>query len=383
MWTPFAMHERRSVAPYRWVGSALGSIGLVADGVVGLSILRGAAAWVLGIHLFAVLIWAQGISLMEGSSLRYLVRKGRERMRRSGETATIGSPLNGRTVAFFLIGLLLFPGLGTLGVAVAVGLSSLRMLAHRQRPLPAFSPDAPPVARRNRPSDPVRDLAIEPLVDILREPENTMRHAAVRLLGRRCDRASVTLLRGLLGDPDPDLRSEASTTLFNFEDKLNRALNQALEHVARDPLHAEMHANLAATYREFVRCGLLDGPSAQLYLAQACAAYQEATGLEPDRTEYWIALAEVQNDRDDTAAASQAIARACALAPDNIEANLLAIALAFREERWGDVMARSAAAQRIASDNADLRELLDWWAVPPELTTIEGRRDMVPALALA
>lgn len=384
MRAPFAPHAGHSAAPHRRVGIALSTVGLVADGAVGLAILRSAAPWVLWVHLLAVLIWAEGISRMEGSSLRYLARKAYARMRRNGATAAIvGSPLNGRTVAFCLIGLLLFPGVGTLGIVGAVGLAGLRMLTHRQRPLPAFFPDAPPAARRNRPSDPVRDLAIEPLVDILREPENAMRHAAVRLLGRRCDRESVALLRGLLGDLDPDIRSEASTTLFNFEDKLNRALNETLERIARDPLRAAPYADLAAAYREFVRCGLLDGPSAHLYLTQACAAYQEATALEPDRADYWIALADVQNDLDDTAAASRTIAHACILAPDNIEANLLAITLAFREERWGDVMAFSASAQQIAPDRADLRALFDWWAEAPAESATAERRAFVPSLALA
>ncbi len=384
MRTTLAMRARHTGLLHRYGGIALSVIGLGADGAVGLTVLRGATPWVLCAHLLAALIWAQGIGLMEGSSLGYLVRKARARIRRDGAaTATLGAPLNGRTVAFFLIGLLLFPGVGTLGVAVAVCLSSLRMMAHRQRAVPFSSPDAPPAARRNRPSDAVRDLAIEPLVDILREPGNTMRHAAVRLLGRRCDHESVTLLRSLLGDPDPDIRSEASTTLFNFEDKLNRALNEALERTEDAPTRAETHADLAATYRAFVRCGLLDGPSAHLYLTQACAAYQEATALEPDRVEYWIALADVQNDLDDTAAASQIIARAQMLAPDDVEANLLAMTLAFREERWEDVMAFSASAQRIAPDRAELRELLDWWAEAPTESATAERRDLVPTFELA
>lgn len=373
MRTPLAMSARIAPAPHRFVGSALSIGGLIADGAVGVVILRGAAPWVLCIHLLAALAWAQGLSLREGSSLSSLVHRWRARGAGIDATGiTAGSPLNGRTIAFSLIGLLLFPGLGTLGITVAAGISSVRMMAHRQRALPAFDADATLTVPWNRPSDPLRDLAIEPLVDILRDPDHPMRHAAVRLLGRRCDRESVALLRGLLADPDPDLRGEASTTLFNFEDKLNRALTAARTRAESDPQHAAPHAALAAAYRAFVRCGLLDGPSAHLYLARACAALQEATARDPECTDYWIALADVQNDLGATAAASRAIARALSLSPDNSEVHLLAMTLAFREERWSDVLALSASAKHIAPERADLRELLDWWDAPACAQTAAG-----------
>ncbi|MCA1668682.1 MAG: HEAT repeat domain-containing protein [Thermomicrobia bacterium] len=371
MRTSLAVPARNAVAPHRFAGSVLTVGGVIADGAVGVAILRGATPWALCVHLLAALVWAQGLSLREGFSLSSLVHRWRARgagMDAAGNAA--GSPLNGRTIAFSLIGLLLFPGLGTLGITVAAGISSVRMMAHRQRALPAF--DAAPTVPWNRPSDPLRDLAIEPLVDILRDPDHPMRHAAVRLLGRRCDRESVTLLRGLLTDPDPDLRGEASTTLFNFEDKLNRALTVARAHAEGDPQHAAPHAALAAAYRAFVQCGLLDGPSANLYLARACTALQEATALDPERTDYWIALADVQNGLGATAAASRAVAHALALSPDNSEARLLAMTLAFREERWSDMLTLSATAKRSAPEHADLRELLDWWDAPARAQTAAG-----------
>jgi HEAT repeat protein len=242
-------------------------------------------------------------------------------------------------------------------------------MAHHQRALPPTQIEAGlPTLARQRMSDPMRDLSIEPLVDILREPENALRHAAVRLLGQRCDRESVALLRGLLADADPDIRGEASTTLFNFENQVNRALSDALGYARRAPESADAHAEVAAAYRQIVACDLLDAPSARLYLTRASAALQEATTLEPACARHWIALAHVQNDLDETAAASAAVARARSLDPSDREASLLTMELAFREQRWADLVALSAAG---AEDASNMDELPGWWATDASATMRE------------
>jgi hypothetical protein len=346
------LHTRAFPTRRQVGGFALTLSGLAADGAIGLAILRGGAPWLMLAHLPAALAWAEGISLLEGRSLWRALSASL--LRRDT------TPLNGRTLMLALIGLLLFPGFGTFGCTVALVLSSLRVMAHHQRTLPPTHIEAGlPTLARQQMSDPMRDLAIEPLVDVLREPENALRHAAVRLLGRRCDRESVALLRGLLADADPDIRGEASTTLFNFENQVNRALSDALDEARRAPESADAHAEVAAAYRRIVACDLLDAPSARLYLTRARAALQEATTLEPACTRHWVALAQVQNDLDETAAASDAAARARSLDPDDRAASLLTMELAFREQRWADLVALMAMS---AGDAPDTHELLDWWA---------------------
>ncbi len=353
------IHARAHLLPTsRQIGGAVFTLGgLAADGAVGLAILRGGAPWLLLAHLPAALVWAEGISLADGRSLRDAIT------RRAMHRALPDPPsLNGRTLMLALIGLLLFPGFGTLGCTLALALSSLRVMAHHQRALPpteieAALPALPPARATNA----ALDLAIEPLVDILREPDHALRHAAIRLLGRRCDRESVTLLRGLLADADPDIRSEASTTLYTFENQLNRAVGDALDRVWREPGLADAHAALAATYRRVVDCDLLDAPSARLYLMRACDALREATALEPACVPHWVALAHIHNDLDDTAAASDAVARALSLDRDDRAARLLAMELAFREQRWADLAVYSATGTRGAPD-AHESESFDWWA---------------------
>jgi tetratricopeptide (TPR) repeat protein len=284
-----------------------------------------------------------------------------------------------------LVGLLLFPGFGTLGCTIAFGLSSLRLMARHQRAAPPTEiggDDLP--ALPERPTDPLHDLAIEPLVDILRERDNTLRHAAIRLLGRRCDRESVALLRGLLTDPDPDIRSEASTTLFNFEMQLNRTLNDAIGRVRSVLQEADAYADLGATYSRFVRCGLLDGPSARLYLTRACTAFREATTLAPDTTAYWLALAEAERDLGETEAAARSVARARSLAPDDAGAHLLAMDLAFREQRWADLLAFAAVEEGSTPDAPEIAELSAWWAAHPsdQPVPVGIRRGGLHALAI-
>jgi hypothetical protein len=354
------------------VGVSLTLGGFATDSAIGLAILRGDAPWLLLAHLPAAFAWAEGISLLEGRSLWHGVSAWC--MHRVLPDAAEGGDipqLNGRTLVLALIGLLFFPGFGTVGCTVALVLSSLRVMAHHQRALPPTQIEAGlPTLARQRMSDPIRDLSIEPLVDILREPENVLRHAAVRLLGRRCDRESVALLRGLLADADADIRNEASTTLFNFENQVNSALSDALDRVRREPERADTHAALAATYRRIVASDLLDAPSAHLYLTRACAALREAAALQPAQSRHWVALAQVRSDLDETAAASAAVARARSLDPSDREANLLAMELAFREQRWVDLVAYSAADTEVASDEPHGHELLDWWAAGASGATI-------------
>jgi hypothetical protein len=365
----------RALPTLRPMGGLLLTLGgLAADGAIGCAILRGGVPWLLLMHVPAALAWAEGISLVGGRSLSRAVSEKPHPPTPSpsqwrGAGGEVPRPaLNGRTLVLALIGLLLFPGFGTLGCTIALVLSSLRVMAHHQRALPpTFIEAALPTLARQRASDPLRDLSVEPLVDILREPENALRHPAVRLLGRRCDRESVALLRGLLADADPDIRGEASTTLFNFENQVNRALGDALDRARREPECADAHAEVAAAYQQIVACDLLDAPSARLYLTRAAAALREATALAPGCARHWIALAQVQSDLDETAAASDAVARARGLDPDDRAARLLAMELAFREQRWADLVAFSVAGVGDAPDADGVR---DWWAAGADRATM-------------
>jgi hypothetical protein len=378
--------RRTAVAPRPHGGMALALLGAVADGAIGLSILNGAAAWLLLLHIPAALLWAEGISRIAGwSHCRAISRWLAGRRVGNGVEGDAGPLFHGRTVMLSLIGLLLFPGGGTLGCTIAVCLSSLRLMARHQRAAPPteIGGDALPILTE-RPTDPLHDLSIEPLVDILRERDNPLRHAAIRLLGRRCDRESVALLRGLLTDPDPDIRSEASTTLFNFEMQLNRTLNDAIARVRSAPQEADAYADLGITYCRFVGCGLLDGPSARLYLTRACTALREATTLAPESMDYWLALAGAERDLGEIESAARSVARARALSPDDAEAHLLAMDLAFREQRWADLVAYSASGEGRAPDAPEIAELAAWWAVPvsDRPAPVEIRRGAVLALVI-
>jgi len=56
------------VAPRPLGGVALVLLGVAADASTGLSILNGATAWVLLLHIPAALLWAEGVSRVDGWS---------------------------------------------------------------------------------------------------------------------------------------------------------------------------------------------------------------------------------------------------------------------------------------------------------------------------
>jgi tetratricopeptide (TPR) repeat protein len=259
-----------------------------------------------------------------------------------------------------LLGLVLFPGLGPLGCTVGFGLSHLLDQGPQQDPGVGDQPEAPDLAMRpDQRVDPLRDLQIQPLVDILRQPNSELKRAAIAMLGRRGSHEAMRLLRRALTDPDPDVRSDAAVTLSCLEDTVNRALSQAVAQGLDSPHSAKRYADLCYRY---ATSDLLDAATSRYYLAQARDALQWVTALQPEQAEAWTDLARVYYDLGEEAAAWQALDRAQALRPGHVATYLLGMDMAFDARDWDRLAAYARLGRLAARDNHEDRELLSWWA---------------------
>jgi tetratricopeptide (TPR) repeat protein len=347
----------------RSVGIAVTACGVVADAGIGLMLLRGASVWLLLLHPLAVALWLCGTQ--GGSRLSSLLPGLSEKQ--AGKPAPtdhlMGALLSGKTIVLTLVALALFPGFGLIGWSIAAALAALPSERHMAR-----APSIPTDHETDHPALPAgpddlwNAVAVQPLVDVLREPDPSLRRAAIRILSNEPSREAVRMLRSLLVDPDPDVRSEASATLFRFENLLNKRLSDALARVQETPQYADPYAELAAGYSDYAACDLLDPASARLYLSRACDALEGATALAPERADLWLALARAQRGRGDLPAAMAALDQVTALAPDNADAALLRMELAFQARRWDTLTTIPHEERSPAGELADMRELFGWWA---------------------
>lgn len=319
--------------------------GVVGDAGIGVAILRGASAWVLLLHPLAVGVWVWGN--IPNSPVPSSTGAG-------GEEMHVRSRMR-RALVIGLVALALFPGFGVVGWAAGAAFSRLP-LARRARLAPRLPQEdnQPVAALPHAPDAPWVAVGVQPLVDVLREPDAATRRAAIRVLGAEPTRDAVRLLQVLLVDPHPDVRSEAAATLFRFENQLNRALADAIAAARTEPERAERHAAVAVEYRRYADCDLLDPASARLYRTRAADALTEATTRAPERADLWLALARVQHERGESAAAGAALDRAAALGLDDADTALLHMEIAFRAQAWDTLTV-------LSQGDDDAHALRRWW----------------------
>jgi hypothetical protein len=333
------------------------------------------------VHVPAALGWSLGISLLHGrlpwrtpglafgSSPAHTPTADR-RPPTADRHAAHADPayLHRWLLTSVLLALVLFPGLGSLGCTIGFAVSHLLGKGPHQDPGMGDHVEAPdPAVRRSLRDavDPLRELQIGPLVDILRQPNSELKRAAIAVLGRRGSREAMRLVRGALADPDPDVRSDAAVTLSRLEDDVNRALSQAAKELSQaakeldSPQGVERYADLCYRY---ATSDLLDAATSRYYLAQARDALQWVTALQPEQAEAWTDLARVYYDLGEEAAAWQALDRAQALRPGHVATYLLGMDMAFDARDWDRLAAYARLGRLAARDNHEDRELLSWWA---------------------
>lgn len=331
------------VAPLRWCsGLALAALGLGADLLAGWVMLGQGDLRGLALHLPAAVLWGVGILYLQPPS--------------AGDRFSI----SGWTVAAFVIGLCSFPGLGTFSGSFAFGASYLlrRRTANIEDESDLLRSMALPVVM-GKSVEVLRMQDIQPLVDVLHVQNTELRRVVVKALGDQGDQDSVKLIRSMLADPSPDVRSDAAVILTRLERDHSEAIQEAIDHVRFTPDDPERQLDLARLCVRYAKNGLLDAVSSQYYLQQACDILVALANRAPCRTDIWVDLARVQQALFHAPAALAALDHVLAQRPDHNDAYLLSVEIAFSEQHWERLM-------RLAQERRPVPEetlaLLRWWA---------------------
>ncbi len=372
----------RSVS--RLVGSVLLVCGGLADGVAGWLALSRGNSWSLLLHVPAVLAWGIGLGMQlrpdtqhepavmcTGSSV-----EEHGRSRRTRQLVAYVSPiLRGWTPLIVVLGLVAFPGLAPFAWAVAytfMRAQDMRLRTSRisrgvqaEELVPSEVSAAQMLSEHIVSSIPCHladqwlHVSIAPLVDAVREPNIDTRRGAVAVLGNQADRRAARLIRNLLKDPDPDVRSDASVMLSSFEATFGRAISEAAARRAADPSAAKSYAELCYRY---ATSDILDEASSNFYLVAARGALREYLESQPECADAWVLLAHIHENLSETVEASEAINRALALRQETPEVFRLGAEIAFHQHDWGTLRELASHARRVLADHEDGYEIMRWWA---------------------
>jgi len=327
-------------------GGVLFTLGLVGDSAIGVRLLTGTGSMqllLLLLHIPVILLWAWGFNLlrMQHGHGEHAMRIGR-------------MPLHTWSIAALLLGWFSFPGFGPLSFSIALCVA--RCL--RQGVTAEMAHMTPPTLVLL--SQPL-DLGVQPLIDVLNAPDLEMRRAAVATLSRQADAGALRLLRDLLSDAQPEIRSDASIAVTRLEEELAGALNDSLELWMADQAHTERTLDLADQYYRYARSNVLDEMSQHVYFARARDLLQRCIAQGGMHADLWLKLARIRQELGEARQALQDARTALGLEPHSAEAYLLAMELAFHLHAWEILISLARQGLRTLPPASEARTTLQCW----------------------
>jgi len=325
-----------------WTGNVLFTLGLLGECAIGVLLLTGAGMQILLLHIPVVLVWASGVNLIGKQHVHdeQAIRIGRV-------------PMHKWSIAALLLSLCTFPGFGPLTYSIALFIA--RFL-HQ-----GATTETPEVITSVQEISPSLDLEVQPLIDVLHTSDLELKRAAVAALGRQVNPGAIQLLRQLLSDAQPEIRSDASIALTHLEEELAGTLNASLELWTADPADKERTLNLADQYYEYACSNVLDEMSQHFYFAKARDVLQQCITQDGMNADLWLKLARVRQHLGKTTQALQDVRTALQLQPHAAEAYLLAMELAFHLHAWEIFISLAREGLRTLSFASEARTILQWW----------------------
>jgi tetratricopeptide (TPR) repeat protein len=338
-----------------WTGKVLFILGLLGDSAIGMLLLTGAGMQLLLLHIPVVFLWASGVNLINKQQMHdeQPIRIGRIYMHKW-------------SIAALLLSWCTFPGFGPLTYSIALFIGSfLHQGATTEMETRGVITSAQELS-------PALDLEVQPLIDVLHTSDLEMKRAAVAALGRQVNPGAIQLLRQLLSDPQPEIRSDASITLTRLEEDLAGTLNASLELWTADPADKERTLNLADQYYKYACSNVLDELSRHCYFAKARDVLQHCIIQDSMNADLWLKLARIRQHLGETTQALQDVRTALQLQPHSAEAYMLAMELAFRLHAWEILISLAREGLRTLPSEAEARTTLQWWGTPH--TEVRGGR---------
>ena len=226
--------------------------------------------------------------------------------------------------------------------------------------LPADASDAEQVAPSMvvRASEPNPPVEVEPLNDLMSDRNSELRRMAIATAAKHGTPPAWRLIRGMLKDPDADVRTDASIILAQHETTLHDAITAA-EVRARVDASAAQH--FAALCYAYAISDLADDTTRNLYLIKAKTTVIDWLRWHPDNLRLWLLLAEIHMTMSEMTDAMNAVQQARAIDRDAVPPFLMAAEIAFRQRDWPALQALAAEARCIGRQDARIA-ILDWWA---------------------
>lgn len=319
-------------------GQALFIFGLLGESAIGLQLLTGASMQLLLLHVPMTLLWVSGIGLMNIHD-EQKVRIGRIHIHKL-------------SIVALLLSWCTFPGFGALSYSIA--LFTARFLD------PGATPETLGMISSPHTVSPALDMEIQPLIDVLAASDPDMKRAAVAVLSRQVNPGGIQLLRQLLADVEPDIRSDASIALTRFEEKLASELNASLALWVVNP-DPQRTLSLVDQYYAYACSNVLDEISQSCYLAKARDLLQQYITQDSTKADVWLMLARIRQLLGETVEAMQDVRTALQLHPLSEEAYQLAMELAFRLHEWGLLISLAHEGLRTLPAASEVRTTLQSW----------------------
>lgn len=325
-----------------WTGYILFALGLMGDGIAGILLLAGNSLQMLLLHIVATLVWVVGINIVskQFTLQASTIRLGPVRLNRWSTTA-------------LCLGLFPFPGFATLSYSIAMVVAK----CSRQRAIEEITEILTPTRSMSLPLD----LEVQPLIDILSSSDLEMKRAAVTVLSQQANPESIQLLRQLLSDTHAELRSDASIALTRLEEELSRVLNVSLAQWTASPHDKERVLTLADQYYAYTCSSVLDEVSQQSYLAKAYDLVRQCLAQDDTNAQLWLQCARIRQRLGQVAEALTDVRYAIKLVPDEPEAYLLAMEMAFYLHSWDVLLDLAHEGLSALPGTSEVRTSLQYW----------------------
>jgi len=121
-------------------------------------------------------------------------------------------------------------------------------------------------------------VAVEPLVDTLRDADAQIRKGATFELKRRADRHAVKLLEEALQDENEEVRLFAAEALEKLDSMYNEAINAVIELIKAGATRRQ-HFLLGRIYFEYAFKGMYDAGMQEIYYEKAIAEFVKALDI--------------------------------------------------------------------------------------------------------
>ncbi len=270
-------------------------------------------------------------------------------------------PLHDQTLLAAGIGLLLFPGLGTLAWTLAAGISGL--LGNPRTHTTEEDPDAVSLDLFSQIHDvlntPLPKATIQPLVEVRYASDSRVKRAALDLICREPSPGGVSLVRGFLADPDADVRALAAVAISRLENNFSMLLEPFEAQIEFDPEDPKPYAAIGHLYYEYSVAG--NTASRRFGLLRARENLERAVSLGPSNADAFLDLAETLVELGEYREALEMVKRLRSEHPECSKSYLLGLEIAFRDRNFDTVHTLAEQASLIWPEDSELFPFISAW----------------------